>query len=144
MRAALGPCTTTVVLVTTLEMPFSSGEAATTAVSRKVLTDLEIATMAPAAQAALLDPLRATAEALADAGIETAERSIEERRSIGVEIGTGGGGFAFTEKHYEYWFVGPKNKASVYIIPASTHGGLSSEVSMAFGFRGLSHVVSTG
>lgn len=88
--------------------------------------------------------LRATAEALADARIETADMSIDERRAIGVEIGTGGGGFAFTEKHYEYWFVGPKNKASVYIIPASTHGGLSSEVSMAFGFRGLSHVVSTG
>jgi 3-oxoacyl-[acyl-carrier-protein] synthase II len=88
--------------------------------------------------------LRATAEALADAGIETADMSLDERRSIGVEIGTGGGGFAFTEKHYEYWFVGPKNRASVYIIPASTHGGLSSEVSMAFGFRGLSHVVSTG
>src|SRR5439155_18256432 len=26
----------------------------------------------------------------------------------------------------------------------STHGGLSSELSMAFGLRGLSHVVSTG
>jgi len=88
--------------------------------------------------------LRAVAEALSDAQIETREMSIDERRSIGVEIGTGGGGFAFTEKHYEYWFVGPKNRASVYIIPASTHGGLSSEVSMAFGFRGLSHVVSTG
>ncbi|MEO5860115.1 MAG: beta-ketoacyl-[acyl-carrier-protein] synthase family protein [Pyrinomonadaceae bacterium] len=88
--------------------------------------------------------LRAAAEALSDAKIDTAELSIEDRRSIGVEIGTGGGGFAFTEKHYEYWFLGPKNKASVYIIPASTHGGLSSEVSMAFGLRGLSHVVSTG
>jgi 3-oxoacyl-[acyl-carrier-protein] synthase II len=88
--------------------------------------------------------LRATAEALADARVETVEMSLEERRSIGVEIGTGGGGFAFTEEHYKYWYVGPKNKASVYIIPASTHGGLSSEVSMAFGFRGLSHVVSTG
>ncbi len=72
------------------------------------------------------------------------EMSVDERRSIGVEIGTGGGGFAFTEKHYQYWYVGPRNKASVYIIPASTHGGLSSEVSMAFGLRGLSHVVSTG
>ena len=88
--------------------------------------------------------LRATAEAISDARIETADLSLDERRSIGVEIGTGGGGFAFTEKHSEYWFVGPKNKASVYIIPASTHGGLSSEISMAFGFRGLSHVVSTG
>jgi 3-oxoacyl-[acyl-carrier-protein] synthase II len=88
--------------------------------------------------------LRASTEALNDAKIDTSAMSLDERRSIGVEIGTGGGGFAFTEKHYEYWFVGPKNKASVYIIPASTHGGLSSEVSMAFGLRGLSHVVSTG
>ena len=88
--------------------------------------------------------LRASAEALNDARIRPGELSLDERRSIGVEIGTGGGGFAFTEKHYEYWFVGPKNKASVYIIPASTHGGLSSEVSMAFGLRGLSHIVSTG
>ena len=30
------------------------------------------------------------------------------------------------------------------IDPASTHGGLSSELSMAFGLRGLSHIVSTG
>ena len=88
--------------------------------------------------------LRAAEEALAHAGLATDDLSLEERRAIGVQIGTGGGGFAFTEKHYQYWFVGPKNKASVYIIPASTHGGLSSEVSMAFGLRGLSHVVSTG
>lgn len=88
--------------------------------------------------------LRAATEAFADADIEPKELSLDERRSFGVEIGTGGGGFAFTEKHYEYWYLGPKNKASVYIIPASTHGGLSSEVSMAFGLRGLSHVVSTG
>ena len=88
--------------------------------------------------------LRAASEAFADAKIDPNELSLDERRTIGVEIGTGGGGFAFTEKHYEYWYVGPKNKASVYIIPASTHGGLSSEVSMAFGLRGLSHVVSTG
>ncbi len=70
--------------------------------------------------------------------------TIEERRAIGVEIGTGGGGLAFAEKHYEYWYLGPKTHASVYIIPASTHGGLSSEISMALGLRGLSHVVSTG
>ena len=88
--------------------------------------------------------LRSATEALANAGIVPEELSLDEKRSIGVQIGTGGGGFAFTEKHYEYWYVGPKNKASVYIIPASTHGGLSSEVSMAFGLRGLSHVVSTG
>jgi 3-oxoacyl-[acyl-carrier-protein] synthase II len=63
---------------------------------------------------------------------------------MGVVLGTGGGGLAFTEQQYEYWYIGPANKASVYAIPASTHGGLSSELSMAFGLRGLSHIVSTG
>ncbi len=88
--------------------------------------------------------LAAAREALADAKIDPEALTLEEQRRIGVEIGTGGGGLAFAEKHYEYWFVGPRTHASVYIIPASTHGGLSSEVSMAFGLRGLSHVVSTG
>lgn len=88
--------------------------------------------------------LAAAREAMSDAGIDTAEMPIDERRKIGVEIGTGGGGLAFAEKHYEYWYLGPKTHASVYIIPASTHGGLSSEISMALGLRGLSHVVSTG
>jgi 3-oxoacyl-[acyl-carrier-protein] synthase II len=88
--------------------------------------------------------LAAAREAVADAKIDAAVLDIDQQRRFGVEIGTGGGGLAFAEKHYEYWFVGPKHRASVYIIPASTHGGLSSEISMAFGFRGLSHVVSTG
>lgn len=88
--------------------------------------------------------LAAAREALADAGIDTTDLSLEQRRRIGVEIGTGGGGLAFAEKHYEYFYLGPKTHASVYIIPASTHGGLSSEISMVFGLRGLSHVVSTG
>ena len=88
--------------------------------------------------------LAAAREALEDARIYPNDLSVEERRAIGVELGTGGGGLAFTEQQYEYWYVGPANKASVYTIPASTHGGLSSELSMAFGFRGLSHIVSTG
>src|SRR6185503_17819078 len=88
--------------------------------------------------------LAAAREAIEDAGIFPNDLSLEERRGIGVELGTGGGGLAFTEQQYEYWYVGPTSKASVYTIPASTHGGLSSELSMAFGLRGLSHIVSTG
>ena len=88
--------------------------------------------------------LAAAREALTDAGIDPAALTLSERRSIGVELGTGGGGLAFTEQAYEYWYIGPKHKASVYTIPSSTHGGLSSELSMAFGLRGLSHIVSTG
>jgi 3-oxoacyl-[acyl-carrier-protein] synthase II len=88
--------------------------------------------------------LAAAREAMADARLFPEDMSLDERRSFGVELGTGGGGLAFTEQQYEYWYVGPTNKASVYTIPASTHGGLSSELSMAFGLRGLSHIVSTG
>ena len=88
--------------------------------------------------------LAAAREALQDAQIHPNDLSVEERRTIGVELGTGGGGLAFTEQQYQYWYIGPTNKASVYTIPASTHGGLSSELSMAFGLRGLSHIVSTG
>jgi len=88
--------------------------------------------------------LAAAREALEDSGIFTNDLSLAERRTFGVELGTGGGGLAFTEQQYEYWYVGPTSKASVYTIPSSTHGGLSSELSMAFGLRGLSHIVSTG
>jgi 3-oxoacyl-[acyl-carrier-protein] synthase II len=88
--------------------------------------------------------LAAAREALEDARISCEDLSLEQRRAIGVVLGTGGGGLAFTERQYEYWYVGPPTKASVYTIPSSTHGGLSSELSMAFGLRGLSHIVSTG
>jgi 3-oxoacyl-[acyl-carrier-protein] synthase II len=88
--------------------------------------------------------LGAAREAVADAGLSPSDMSLEERRAIGVVLGTGGGGLAFTEQQYEYLYIGPRYKASVYTIPSSTHGGLSSELSMVFGLRGLSHVISTG
>src|SRR4030095_13608674 len=88
--------------------------------------------------------LAAAREALQDANLFPNDMSLEERRRIGVLLGTGGGGLAFTEQQYEYWYIGPAYKASVYTIPSSTHGGLSSELSMAFGIRGLSHIISTG
>jgi len=88
--------------------------------------------------------LAAAREALDDARIFANDLTLAERRDVGVVLGTGGGGLAFTEHQYQYWYIGPANKASVYTIPASTHGGLSSELSMAFGLRGLSHIISTG
>ena len=89
--------------------------------------------------------LAAAREAFQDAGIEPENLSVEERQRIGVELGTGGGGLPFVEDHYSIWYNGGSHsKASVYIIPAATHGTLSSELSMAFGLRGLSHVISTG
>ncbi|OLE54707.1 MAG: beta-ketoacyl synthase [Acidobacteria bacterium 13_1_20CM_3_53_8] len=88
--------------------------------------------------------LAAAREALTDAGVHTGDLSLGQRREIGVVLGTGGGGLAFTERQYTYWLTGQAHKASVYTIPSSTHGGLSSELSMVFGLRGLSHIISTG
>src|SRR5438552_9926428 len=89
--------------------------------------------------------LAAAREAFQDAGIAANDLSPEEKQKIGVMLGTGGGGLPFVEQHYAIWYQGgAHHKASVYIIPAATHGTLSSELSMAFGLRGLSHVISTG
>src|ERR671939_1963917 len=88
--------------------------------------------------------LAAAREALEDARLQPSDLSLDERREIGVVLGTGGGGLAFTERQYTYWLTGQAHKASVYTIPSSTHGGLSSELSMVSGLRGLSHIVSTG
>ena len=67
--------------------------------------------------------LAAAREALADSKIDPDELSLEQKRAFGVEIGTGGGGLAFTEKQYSYWYIGPETQASLYVIPSSTHGG---------------------
>ncbi|PYS81152.1 MAG: beta-ketoacyl synthase [Acidobacteria bacterium] len=89
--------------------------------------------------------LASAREALDDAGLQPSDFTIEERRSFGVVLGTGGGGLAFTEEQYKYLYIPEApGTASIYTIPSSTHGGLSSELSMAFGLRGLSHIVSTG
>jgi 3-oxoacyl-[acyl-carrier-protein] synthase II len=70
--------------------------------------------------------------------------SREQLRGIGVIVGSGGGSQDFTEEQYRLFYTGKLKQCSVYTIPTSTIGTLSSEVSMRFGFRGLSHIVSTG
>jgi len=88
--------------------------------------------------------IAAVTEALADSGIEPARLSRDQLRGIGVIVGSGGGSGEFTEEQYRLYYAGLKKQCSVYLIPTSTIGTLASEISMRFGFRGLSHVVSTG
>ncbi len=88
--------------------------------------------------------IAAVTEALADSGIEPALMSRDELRGIGVAIGSGGGSQEFTEEQYRLFYSGNARQCSVYTIPTSTIGTLSSEVSMSFGFRGMSHIVTTG
>ncbi|HLK63318.1 MAG TPA: beta-ketoacyl-[acyl-carrier-protein] synthase family protein [Bryobacteraceae bacterium] len=84
------------------------------------------------------------AEAFEDAGLHPKEMSRDELRGIGVIVGSGGGSQDFTEEQYRLYYGGHMKQCSVYTVPTSTIGTLASEVSMRFGLRGFSHIISTG
>jgi 3-oxoacyl-[acyl-carrier-protein] synthase II len=86
----------------------------------------------------------AVQEALESAGLDPATMTRDELRKIGVIVGSGGGSHEFTEEQYRLYHTGKWRQCSVYVVPTSTIGTLASEISMRFGFRGLSHVISTG
>jgi 3-oxoacyl-[acyl-carrier-protein] synthase II len=88
--------------------------------------------------------LAASTEALADAGIDPAKLSLEQQREIGVVLGSGGGAQEFSEEQIRLWLQGKVKQVSLFCIPSGTMGTLSSEVSMRFGLRGMSHVITTG
>lgn len=88
--------------------------------------------------------IAAATEALDDAGIDYRNLTRDDLRSIGVILGSGGGSQEFTEEQYRLYHSGNWRQCSVYVVPSSTIGTLASEISMRFGFRGFSHVVSTG
>lgn len=84
----------------------------------------------------------ASREALAAAELQIDPNDIATQRTIGVALGSGGGGLAFIEEQYRSMFAG--GQASVFSITAGTHGNLSSEISIALHLRGPSHLLSTG
>jgi 3-oxoacyl-[acyl-carrier-protein] synthase II len=88
--------------------------------------------------------LAASWEALQQAGIEPAGLSLSQQREIGVVLGTGGGAQDFSEENYRLYFNGKAKQASIFSIPSGTMGTMSSEISMRFGLRGMSHVITTG
>ncbi len=88
--------------------------------------------------------LAASTEALREAGIEPAKLSLDQQREIGVVLGSGGGAQEFSEEQVRLWLQGKVKQVSLFCIPSGTMGTLSSEISMRFGLRGLSHVITTG
>ena len=79
-----------------------------------------------------------------DAGLKPKEMDLNERRDIGIILGSGGASLSFIEKQYRYYFANEAKKASIYTIPTATPGSLPSEISMPFGLKGFSHLISTG
>jgi 3-oxoacyl-[acyl-carrier-protein] synthase II len=85
----------------------------------------------------------ASEEALRDSRIDPSTLAETERQEIGVVIGTGAGGLDFGEREYQKFF-SADSRLSPYAIVSSFVGMISSEISIHFGFRGPSHVISTG
>src|SRR5438445_2164015 len=88
--------------------------------------------------------LAASTEALQDAGLDPGAMSLEEKREIGIILGSGGGAQEFSEQMYRLWHSGKEKQVSLFCIPSGTMGTIPSEISMRFGFRGYSHVVTAG
>src|SRR5579872_4435071 len=88
--------------------------------------------------------IAASSEALRDSGLDPETMSMEDKREIGVILGTGGGAQEFSEEQYRLWHSGHVKQVSLFCIPSGTMGTIPSEISMRFGFRGYSHVVTAG
>src|SRR5687768_2661713 len=88
-------------------------------------------------RAALFGVLAAR-EAWHHAGLKFAEPN------AGVIIGSGGGGIDVGERQYHDFFHNNGQHVTPYAIAVGICGMVSSEISIALGLRGISHVLSTG
>ena len=80
----------------------------------------------------------AAVEAFRDAGLEP------DDVDAGVIVGSGAGGIDVAERQYGEFFGGAFHRVSPYAIPVSIVGIVASEISIALGLHGISHVISTG
>jgi len=88
--------------------------------------------------------IAASTEALRDAGIDTSSLPLAEQQRMGVILGSGGGAQEFTEEQYRLFHNGLFKQMSAHCIPTGVMGTFSSDISIRFGLRGASHVVTTG
>ena len=88
--------------------------------------------------------LAAATEALQNSGIDHASLPLEQKRRFGVILGSGGGAQEFTEEQYRLFFHQQYKQMSLFCVPTGVMGTLPSELSVRFGLRGPSHMVTTG
>jgi len=88
--------------------------------------------------------LASATEALAQSGIDTSSLSMDERRRFGVIVGSGGGSQEFTEAQYRLFFHQEYRHMSLFCVPTGVMGTFSSDLSIRFGLRGPSQVITTG
>jgi len=88
--------------------------------------------------------LAAASEAFNKAGIDPTSLPLDQKRRIGVIMGSGGGAQEFTEEQYRLFFNDQQKRLDLFCVPTGVMGTLSSEVSVRFGLRGASHVITTG
>ena len=88
--------------------------------------------------------IAASTEALQDAGIDLPALSLEQKRRFGVILGSGGAAQEFTEEQYRLFFHQQYKQMSLFCVPTGVMGTLSSELSVRFGLRGPSHVITSG
>ena len=87
---------------------------------------------------AALFGVTAAREAWDEAGLSVGEEN------AGVIIGTGGGGIDVGEEQYRDFFTSGGKHVTPYAIAIGICGMVSSEISIALGLHGISHVLSTG
>jgi 3-oxoacyl-[acyl-carrier-protein] synthase II len=88
--------------------------------------------------------LAAATEALAHAGMDASSLSLPERQRFAVILGSGGGSQEFTEEQYRLFFHQDYRRMSLFCVPTGVMGTFSSDVSIRFGLRGPSQVITTG
>ena len=88
--------------------------------------------------------LAAATEAFSDSGVDPLSLPLKEKQRFGVILGSGGGAQEFTEEQYRLFFHQQYRQMSLFCIPTGVMGTLSSDVSIRFGLRGPSHMVTTG
>ncbi len=109
------------------------------------IKDLDITEYMSAKEARKIDPfiqygMVAGIQAIQDSGIEITD---ENRKRIGVAVGSGIGGIGTIEKNKEVLEKGGPRKVSPFLVPGSIINMISGNLSIMFGLQGPNWAITT-